>query len=520
MDVSILIIEDNTVYQEMIKRMLNRLPSITVEGTRTLEHGLAHLRTHPIDVILLDLDLPDSTGLDAIPRLVAEFPKKTLVVLTGLDDETLAVEALAAGAQDYLIKGRVGRRTLMRSVRYAIERKRSQMELELARLELENRVKERTKELNTLNKRLTDELAERDQLERIWRRSNFVVNISKEFMTMIDRNYVYQFANRAYCHAQNLRQEDIVGKSVVEVWGEEAFERVIRNQLDNSFVGDEMTTRDWLTYPMLGKRFMHVTTYPYRNPEGEVIGVVVVSRDATESKLAAEKLENYAERLHLLTRQLIHAQESERERISRELHDEAGQALTALKISLEVIRSELGDCADSLRQRVNESIELAGATMTQVRGMAHNLRPPSLDELGLHRTLQSYCNRTARQTGLQINYQGEQIEDLSGEIQITLYRLIQEAMTNALKHAEASSINVELRKTANSIVVTVEDDGIGFETSADELMNGGKGIGLLGMQERMMAINGALQIHSSKNAGTLVMAQFPWETFAPNALTL
>ncbi|MCL4294629.1 MAG: PAS domain S-box protein [Anaerolineae bacterium] len=127
-------------------------------------------------------------------------------------------------------------------------------------------------------------------LEEMWRRYEFIVNNSKEYMTLVSREYVYEAVNESYCKALGKTREQIVGKTVADIWGEGVYLEKIKETFDESFSGKEVQFQGWLAYPMLGERYMHVTYYPYRTPEGIVTHTVVVSRDITERKQTEEAL--------------------------------------------------------------------------------------------------------------------------------------------------------------------------------------------------------------------------------------
>ncbi len=141
----------------------------------------------------------------------------------------------------------------------------------------------------------------RKSLEEMWRRYEFIVNTSKEFMTLIDRNYVYDATNESYCNAHGKARSEIVGRSVADVWGEERYIAQIKETLDQCFAGREVRFEGWLGFSILGKRYMDVTYYPYYNAEGVVTHAVVVSRDITERKQAEKALT----RAHAQTQQLL-----------------------------------------------------------------------------------------------------------------------------------------------------------------------------------------------------------------------
>ena len=161
----ILLVEDNPGDAYLIREILRSIPAADITSAENLEAALDHLERHAVDIILLDLSLPDSQGLDTVRRVVAQMPMLPIIVLTGLDDDILALDALKAGAQDYIVKGFVESEMLMRSIRYAMERKMAEEELNRHREHLEELVKERTRELEERNAQLQEEINGRKQAE-------------------------------------------------------------------------------------------------------------------------------------------------------------------------------------------------------------------------------------------------------------------------------------------------------------------------------------------------------------------
>jgi signal transduction histidine kinase len=218
--------------------------------------------------------------------------------------------------------------------------------------------------------------------------------------------------------------------------------------------------------------------------------------------------------LRRLTQQVVSAQEEERQRLSRELHDEAGQLLTALKIGLNLIQADLPVNAGSLHERTSEAVALTDMTMERLRTLARDLRPPALDTAGLNPTLEGLCHEFGRRTRLAIEYVGEHLPPLPDRSNICLYRFLQEALTNVAKHAQATQVRVKLSASANKVSLVVEDNGRGFDEQARQAMEGQpKGIGLLGMQERLELLGGRLEIESRLGQGACLTAHLPREGF-------
>lgn len=235
-----------------------------------------------------------------------------------------------------------------------------------------------------------------------------------------------------------------------------------------------------------------------READSERIRVYI--HDITRRKRAEKAIQT-------LARQLVYGQEEERRRLSRELHDEAGQALTALKLSLELLRVDLPADPDLLRNNLTEAIALTESTMDRVRHLAHDLRPPALDTLGLDLTLGAYCRDFSRHAQLRIDYQGTPMPWLSDAMNICLYRVLQEALTNVAKHAQARSVRVELGFVGEGVVLEVTDDGRGMDLPAIDRCPGG--IGMLGMRERLELLDGRLVIASIPGQGLCLRAILP-----------
>jgi signal transduction histidine kinase len=161
--------------------------------------------------------------------------------------------------------------------------------------------------------------------------------------------------------------------------------------------------------------------------------------------------------------------------------------------------------ADSLRQRLGEAVGLTEITMEQIRLLAYGLRPPALDAVGLSYTLEGLCRDFAERTQLSIDYAGAELPVLPEAANMCLYRVLQEALTNVAKHADANQVRVALRCDAEAVSLTVEDDGQGFEVQAGT----SAGIGLLGMQERIELLGGQLEIESWPGQGTRLIAHIP-----------
>jgi signal transduction histidine kinase len=387
----VLLVEDSPSDAVLLQESLtqNDLGRFKFTHAETLAEGLACLQKDNFDVLLLDLSLPDVTGRETFLRARDEAAQMPIVVLTSVQDEAIGLEAVRNGVQDYLIKGQAYGRQTARAIRYAIERKRTEVALKEAetalqpeRLQLEARVQERTAELSETNRALQSEIAQRRRAE-------------------------------------------------------EAHQQVLRR--------------------------------------------------------------------------LSEAEETERGRISRELHDRLGQDLTALKLGLELLRSH-GPFTDSVQENINKLDKLAEGLMRDIHRLAWELRPRSLDDLGLELALKRYAAEWSENSRVPVNFHSHGLEGerIPLEFETTLYRVTQEALTNIARHAQARNVSLILERRPHLVSLIVEDDGSGFdpEPVLREAATRGS-LGLLGMQERVKLVGGTLEIESSKGTGTTVFVRLP-----------
>ena len=238
--------------------------------------------------------------------------------------------------------------------------------------------------------------------------------------------------------------------------------------------------------------------------EGHAVGVQGIARDITERKRAQQTLQDYS-------RRLMEVQEAERQNLSRELHDEIGQALTAIRINLEWIRRANIAPSEAL-PRIDESIDAVDDAVRRVRELALELRPSLLDDLGLASALRWYIDRFALRTGINAQVVGDiqRTNHIPHEIETAAFRIVQEALTNVARHSFATHVSTEISQRNGELHLKVYDNGIGFDS--DTILNGKSiavALGLRGMQERALAVNGDISISSQPRAGTHIMLAIP-----------
>lgn len=347
--IEILLVEDNPGDARLIKEYLSEVKNITFnfQLSERLMQGIEIVESENIDLVLLDLKLPDSEGLDTFRKIFAAAPHVPIIVLSGLNDEATAIKAVQMGAQDYLVKDKVESDLLIRSIRYAIERKHAEEE------------------------------------------------------------------------HQSLLEQRIRSLSIIE------------------------------------------------------------------------------------------AQENERRRISRELHDGLGQLLSATKLKLGMFEFVQSHNKEKFNELIKEVDSIISKAIVEARRISHDLRPTTLDDFGLIPALRILCQEFSKLTGVKVKFQVSQLlERIDPKIEIAIYRIIQESFNNISKYAEATEVILDLYRKENFVYVRVKDNGKGFDMNeAAKNKKMGRGFGLLNMKERAELVGGKVDIFSSIGQGTEVLLE-------------
>jgi len=353
--------------------------------------------------------------------------------------------------------------------------------------------------------RIRSEKALRESEERY----RSLVESTEDSVYLVDREHRYLFMNKKHLSRFGLPSDKVIGRG----YGEFHSERETRDFIKK--VNKVFETGNSLSYEYRSEgdgRYFLRTLSPVKDPDGRTTAVTMVSKDITEHKQAEKVLKESEKRLRFLSSQLITAQETERKRISLELHDEMGQALTAININLRSIEKELPlDLTPLIKEKIAETYSLADQASEQIRELSHYLRPSMLDDLGLVPTLRWYLDEYKRRTDLDVIFEHTNFDVRNNpELETAIYRVVQEALNNIVKHAKASKVWVHLDRKEKEAAVVIKDNGKGFE--ANEVLAPGNligGIGILGMQERVNILGGRFSIQSSKEHGTSVSVEIP-----------
>lgn len=267
-----------------------------------------------------------------------------------------------------------------------------------------------------------------------------------------------------------------------------------------AFAADDVLERAKLTEP-----FGYILK-PFTERELRTVLAMALYKHQAEAQLLSS-----TRQLKALSRRVLEAQELERRRVAIELHDELGQSLTAIKINLQLCERFKDQSPGDLNQ---ENIRIVEDALQQVRRLAMTLRPSMLDDLGLAPALKWMAEQTSTRGGFAVSFHHERVQmRLSPEIETTCFRIVQEALTNVTRHAQASQVDIRLRREAEQLVLSVQDDGKGFDLNAmRKRAVAGSSLGVLGMQERATLIGGQLDIESSPGQGCTVQLTCPWHS--------
>jgi signal transduction histidine kinase len=270
-----------------------------------------------------------------------------------------------------------------------------------------------------------------------------------------------------------------------------------------TLTGEGVHAEDELLWRANGRSFpVEYWSYPERRGD-EVVGAVVAFIDITERKRTEEALLD-------MTRKLVEAQEQERARIARELHDDINQRLAILAIELQQLQDDPSEVRRRLQELRKRTIEISN----DVQSLSHDLHSSSLEHLGAVAGIKGWCKEFARRQKMEIDCSHDVRSILPPEIGLCLFRVLQEALHNASKHSGVKQIKVQLREESGEIHLTVSDSGRGFDVEAAKQ---GKGLGLTSMRERVRLVNGTISTQSKPMGGTKIYVRVPLSSNSDSA---
>ena len=338
---------------------------------------------------------------------------------------------------------------------------------------------------------------ERQVRERTMEITSFL-NYTPALVYIKDQEGRYVMVNPRWEEVFGLSSREVAGKTVFEVFDQKAAE-IFRGN-DRLVLGTRRPCQAEEVFPLGDRVYNYLSVrFPILDEAGKVIRLCGISVDITDLKKAQN-------RLRKLSGGIIASQENERTAIARELHDELGQVLTALRMDAVWLRERLGGPDPRAASKAGNMCALIDKTISDVRHIATRLRPPALDDLGLVDALEWHTSEYEKRTGIVCVFSRTTVPQLDRSVALTVFRVVQEALTNAARHSGAGHVKVELRLRGDSLEATIEDNGRGFEPGAESDQDS---LGLVGMRERAGLVGGELKIASRPGAGTRVRLRVP-----------
>jgi PAS domain S-box-containing protein len=391
---------------------------------------------------------------------------------------------------------------------------------------------------------ITDRLRTQEEL---WAQQNLLrqiaANYPHSYVSIINKDLTVGFTSGQEFAKQHLNPDDFVGLTLAQVFREHT--SFVREHYLRTFQGSETTFE--LFFNDQHQLYRTVPLYSQRGQIDRILAVVEninerkqaeealrrahdelekrveertvellganwqLHQEIQERKHKEEELRESESRLHLLSSKILTAQETERKRISRELHDELGQSLTVMKLRVSFIEKELRKNQVKLREECEWTLQYLNQVMENVRRLSRELSPSILEDLGLMAALRWLINNFIKNNEMQITFNMTEIDHLfPRDAQMGIYRILQEALTNISKHAQAKNIIVVIEKNEDGILMRVEDDGKGFDPTKALLKEAAeRGWGLATMKERARILGGSLDLWSQEGEGTQISLRIP-----------
>ena len=332
-------------------------------------------------------------------------------------------------------------------------------------------------------------------------------------LCMLDRDLRYVRINDLLARTHRVSVEDHLGRTLREVspYLADALEPLLRKVIET---GEPLPHFELQSkWPGPERRWWRSNYQPIRSQSGEVMGVAGTVREITDLKrtedalrVSEAALRNSESDLRELAGRLLQAQEQERSRLARELHDDLSQRLAVLAIEAGKLELELDSDATMGRARTRGIRDQIASISQDVHAISRQLHPSILEDLGLTSAIESECSRYAHHEGISIQYEHDIPSELPNEVALSLYRIVQESLRNIAKHAETNAARISLVRVDGEILLSIEDDGMGFEPTEAKSR---AGVGLASMAERARMIHGDLTVRAESGRGTRISVRVP-----------
>jgi two-component system sensor histidine kinase UhpB len=477
--------DDIALIQHELKKAGIVYTSEVVQTEEAYKNALAGF--HP-DIILSDYNLPAFDGQHAFRIKQQMLPQVPFIFVSGAIGEENSVELIKNGVTDYVLKDKLF--TLPHKLNRALKESEEKEAKQLAETKL-----------------ITSEklLAEAQAIAMI---GNWEINMQTGVHTWSDEMYNIFGLNKQE-HFPPSRE-----LFVAMVYEEDI--PIITKAMEWSFATHGDASFNFRFMGKDGELRHGRSEWKFEfDSAGQPLRQYGIIRDITERKKAEQEILQKNEELRQLSTHLQNVREDERKRIAREIHDELGQHLTALKMDVGWVIHKLGNTASPAVNKLNEVLQLSDDIINTVRRISSELRPAIIDDLGLMAALEWKCNDFEEKTGVPCRFVSTVKErKFHGDFGINVYRILQETLTNVTRHAEARSVRVSVSENEKEMLMEVKDDGKGIP--ADRI-NNGKTLGILGMKERAKLLGGELTIENDMNQGTITKLTLPYQNEHTNS---
>jgi PAS domain S-box-containing protein len=355
----------------------------------------------------------------------------------------------------------------------------------------------------TQRKRMEESLRQSESQKRA------ILDASIDRIRHVDEDMKIIWGNKACVNASGMAQKDMIGKTCYQLFTGRNKPCPGCSTLTSKKTGriEKAIMYQPKARGISGKSYWEAYAVPLKNEAGRPLSFIQITRNITEQVLAEEQI-------HTLTHQLMKAQESERQMISRELHDCVAQQLAVAKINCELLLNHYPEINSEIRQKISETQITLQESIQAVRDLSYDLRPPALDEMGLVEMLVHYCHDFSKENEITVDFHSAGMEalQLDFDTEINLYRLIQEGLTNIKKHADADQVTIKLVATFPNIILRIEDNGKGFNVEERmATLTKEKRMGIHSMMQRAKLLHGEMEIQSKPVHGTKICIRFPYK---------
>jgi len=482
---NILIVDDLDVNLKLLEEICK---NIRVNLIKALSGNEALVKTKGIELALaiVDIKMPGMNGYELALKLnekKSDVKVPIIFITANYFDEVEVFKGYGSGAVDYIFK----------PVNAHILRSKINVFIDL--FDQKQTILRKAK----LRKELVDELTISNvNLRKSEEKYRNYIDNAPDGIFVADETGRNIEVNEAACRITGYSKNELLKMSISDVLTEESLEEGLaqfRKMVKLGTLNTELmfkhknrTTRWWIleTVKLSETRFLGFT------------------KDITKSKKIEEELQKSLEQLQQLSEHIEQARENERLNISRELHDDLGQALTAVKIDLEIIKQQTSDIV--VKEKLDNVKALVGNTIKSVQRITSQLRPEIIDDLGLEAAIDWYTKEFSKRYGIEVFLDIDSEIPISKDKSLPLFRIVQESLTNIARHARAKHVEILLNKQGDVIQLVVADNGVGI--TEDEI-NSKKSFGIMSMSERTASLGGSFEISRGNDFGSKILVTFP-----------